>query len=113
MHAAAPNEPVPIPSGGNPPTLIVAPDAAAVPNPSALSRVGEFLQALSAGRVVSDAEVRQHAVDCTHLHEVAYERYQASQLPQDREESCLWLHARDEALRTLRDRGHTFVDMGR
>lgn len=83
------------------PTSNIASAGEAVPNPLALSRVGLVLQEIAAARVVSDAELRQHALDCTHLMEVAYERYQAHQIAADREEAALWMHRRDEALRSL------------
>jgi hypothetical protein len=79
----------------------------------ALFRVGEVLQAFAAARAVSDAELRQHAMDCTHLMEVAYGRYQAHQIAADREEAVLWMHRRDEALRIFSRRGQTFVELGR
>jgi hypothetical protein len=83
------------------PTSNVASAGEAVPNPLALSRVGEVLQAIAAARTISDGELRQHAMDCTHLMEVAYERYQAHRIAADREEAALWMHRRDEALRSL------------
>lgn len=66
-----------------------------------LLRVGRFLQAVAAARTVSDAEIRQHAMDSAHLMEAAYERFQASGDPADREEAVLWMHRRDEAMRSL------------
>jgi hypothetical protein len=52
-------------------------------------------------------------MDCTHLMEVAYGRYQAHQIAADREEAVLWMHRRDEALRIFSRRGQTFVELGR
>lgn len=66
-----------------------------------LLRVGRFLQAVAAAREISDAEIRQHAMDCAHLMEAAYERFQASGDPADREEAVLWMHRRDEAMRSM------------
>lgn len=67
-----------------------------------LLRVGRFLQAVAAARTtVSDTEIRQHAMDCAHLMEAAYERFQASGDPADREEAVLWMHRRDEAMRSM------------
>lgn len=66
-----------------------------------LLRVGRYLQAVAAAREVSDAEIRQHAMDSAHLMEAAYERFQASGDPADREEAVLWMHHRDEAMRSL------------
>jgi hypothetical protein len=112
MHT---DRPCPLPAlcGQQCPTSNVAAVAEAVPNPLALFRVGEVLQAFAAARAVSDAELRQHAMDCTHLMEVAYGRYQAHQIAADREEAVLWMHRRDEALRIFSRRGQTFVELGR
>jgi hypothetical protein len=100
-------------AGVKSPSSTVGPLAPPVPNPLALFRVGEVLQAFAAARAVSDAELRQHAMDCTHLMEVAYGRYQAHQIAADREEAVLWMHRRDEALRIFSRRGQTFVELGR
>lgn len=100
-------------SGTQSPDSNFAAPCRAVPNPSALSRVGEVLQGISAAREITDAELRQHAMDCTHLMEVAYQRFQEHQNPADRDEAVLWMHRRDEALRDFSRRGHTFVEMGR
>lgn len=66
-----------------------------------LNRVGRVLADLSAAREVSDAEIRQHAADCTHLMELAYARFEQFHLPADRDDAVLWMHRRDEAHRSM------------
>lgn len=87
-------------AGTESPTSTLQPGEGAVPQASSLNRVGAFLHAWCE-RPVSDAELHQHATDCTHLMEVAYARFQAYGDPADREQACLWMHGRDEALRAL------------
>lgn len=83
------------------PTSIEAPDAAAACTPALWNRVGRVLQDLAASRALSDAEIRQHAQDCTQLMEAAYQRFEQHHNPADRDEACLWMHRRDEANRSL------------
>ena len=64
-------------------------------------RVGRVLQDMAAARAISDDEIRQHAADCTFLMESAYDRFQASGDVSEREAAYLWMHRRDEALRSL------------
>jgi outer membrane lipopolysaccharide assembly protein LptE/RlpB len=66
-----------------------------------MMRVGRILQNLNAGRTVEEAEVRQHAEDCAVLMERAYARFEATGIASDREEAVLWMHTRDQALRSL------------
>jgi hypothetical protein len=66
-----------------------------------LARIERMVQELSAGRVVPDDEIRQHASDCTQLMERAYARFLEHRLPSDREEAMLWMHGRDEANKAL------------
>lgn len=65
------------------------------------NRVGRVVQDLCAGREVADNELLQHARDCTFLMECAHDRFLAYGNPADREEAFLWMHRRDEALRSL------------
>lgn len=62
-----------------------------------LNRVGRVLQDISAGRGVSDTEIRQHEADCRRLSEICYERFQQSHNPTDREDAVLWQHRAAEA----------------
>lgn len=101
MQASAPAQaPVP-PSGTNFPSSNPEASHAGAASCTALLRVGRFLQALSAARQITDAEIRQHAADCSLLMEQAYDRFQACGNPADREEAVLWMHRRDEAHRSL------------
>lgn len=85
----------------NCPSSIETPSTVAIRDPKLLVRVGRVLQDMNAGRAVTDAEILQHAADCTRLMEAAYERFQANQNPADREEALLWMRRRDEARRSL------------
>lgn len=100
MHSTPTPQHDPAP-GMESPISNVAPASPALCGAALLNRVGRVLQDLSAARQVSDAEIRQHAADCTALMEAAYDRFLAHQDPADREEACLWMHRRDEALRSL------------
>jgi hypothetical protein len=64
-------------------------------------RIGRVLQDLANARIVTDAEIRQHAADCTSLMEQAYSRFQEHGNPADRDEAVLWMHRANEAIRCL------------
>lgn len=66
-----------------------------------LNRVGRVISDMAAARAVGDFELRQHALDCAHLMEEAYGRFQATGNVHDREDALLWMSRRDEALRSL------------
>jgi hypothetical protein len=66
-----------------------------------MTRVGRVLQDLASAREVTDAEVRRHAMDCALLMEQAHQRFEAFHDPAARDEALLWMHRRDEALRSL------------
>lgn len=78
-------------SGARPATVIAQAQHAGACTCEPFLRVGRVLQDLAAARVVSDAELRQHAADCRLLMEAAYGRFQETSNPADREEACLWM----------------------
>lgn len=99
MHASR-RSPTPVPITGAPPLNLA--QAAVAPGEIALiERVGRVLQNFAAARVVGDDEILQHARDCTSLMDTAYGRYIAHGTVHDREDALLWMHRRDEALRSL------------
>lgn len=102
MHNHTPTtmaaEPV---SGPNSPSSNAGPEGAACPSVSTMVRVGRVLRDMAAARSISDAEIRQHAADCTFLMESAYDRFQDCGDITEREAAYLWMHRRDEALRSL------------
>ena len=83
------------------PSSIEQPGPGSLCQATILNRVGRVLQDMTAERAVSDGEIRQHAVDCSRLMEQAYERFQDSGNPADRDEALLWMYRRDEAVRAL------------
>lgn len=112
MHAAPPI-PEPAASGQQCPKVIEQPAATPLRECVLWNRVGRFLQGVNASREIADEEILQHAQDCTTLMERAYQRFEDFHNPADRDEAVLWMTRRDEALRILSRRGHTFVELGR
>jgi hypothetical protein len=83
------------------PTSIAVPDHVGACSCEPLLRVGRVLQTMAAARSVSDQELLQHIADCTLLMQQAYERYEASANPAERQEAILWMRRRDEAQRSM------------
>lgn len=86
--AVAPAAP---PAGAISPTMSVQAQHAGACTCEPFLRVGRVLQDMAAARVVSDSELLQHAADCRLLMEAAYERFEESGNPADREEAVLWM----------------------
>jgi hypothetical protein len=78
------------------PSVIAEPVAAAICQRSDAALVGLALHALA--REMGDAELEQHIHDCGLLLERAYARFQAHQLPADRDEAVEWLARQQEAI---------------
>lgn len=103
--------------GAEPPTLIpehlagntcqshgnqvVGEPSQALQDAALLARIDRFVQDISAGRIVPDAEIRRHAADCTLLMEQAEARFREHRDPADREHAAMWMHRRDEANNSL------------
>lgn len=101
MQAPLPLKPILTASGAEALSLDLEAQHAGAASCTAHLRVGRFLQAMAAARELTDQEIRQHAADCAQLMEQAYSRFEATGNPADREEACLWMHRRDEAMRAL------------
>lgn len=95
MHPPTPVRSAAIESTNSPP-LTVGVESNAVCRTPLMVRVGLALQNLRVGSM-SDAEIRQHAIDCTDLMEQAHDRFMAHGQPADREEAVRWMHRRDAA----------------
>lgn len=86
-------------------SMTLAHGATPAPGTSPEDRASDFLQRLHA-REISDAEILEHAADCTLLMERAHARFLAHQLPCDRDEAVMWMHRREDALGALSEQAN-------
>lgn len=69
--------------------------------PTPVTRAGLVLQAIADGRTLTDAEIRQHAMDCAFLMERSYARFSEFGDESGREEAIAWDLRRKDALKSL------------
>lgn len=80
---------------------VFLPDAAQSPMSYEEREAVARISALLAGEM-TDAEIEAHILDCGAHMQVAYERFEQTGCPHDRDEACMWLYLEQQAISARR-----------